>query len=87
MLSNKKNPKASIKASLNTLRLAKAYSAKRLEDACTKAVSFSAYKYGFVKNLLEKNLETDPIEQRQINPTMHSNIRGSEYFVKEVESQ
>lgn len=87
LLSNKKNPKASIKASLNTLRLAKAYSEKRLEAACTKAVSFSAYKYGFVKNLLEKNLETDPIEQRQINPTMHSNIRGSDYFIKEVESQ
>lgn len=80
LLSNKKNPNSALKACLNTLRLAKAYDKKRLEAACAKAVSFSAYRYMFVKNLLEKNLEEDLTSPRQINPTMHSNIRGSNYF-------
>lgn len=44
------------------LKLAEKYSKERLEIACQRASNFKMYSYRSVKNILENNLESQPIE-------------------------
>jgi transposase len=44
------------------LQLAKKYSKQRLEKACQRALSCKMFSYGSVKNILENNLESEPID-------------------------
>lgn len=44
------------------LKLAEKYSKERLETACQRASNFKMYSYGSVKNILENNLESQPLE-------------------------
>ena len=44
------------------LKLAEKYSKERLEIACQRASNFKMYSYGSIKNILENNLESQPLE-------------------------
>lgn len=43
------------------LRLAEKYSTERLERACERAFNAKIYSYRSVKNILEKNLDSQPL--------------------------
>lgn len=47
------------------LRLADKYSKERLEKACQRAFNFKMYSYSSVKNILEKNLESKPLDTKK----------------------
>jgi transposase len=44
------------------LKLAEKYSQERLEAACRRASNFKMYSYRSIKNILENNLESQPLE-------------------------
>ncbi len=71
------------------LRLAKIYSPERLEIACDRAKHFNDPCYNTIKSILENNLDKSYLEEVKApeNKTInHSNIRGPEYYKKEVET-
>jgi len=77
ILASKRFPEQTYNACLGLLSLSKKYGTQRFEAACTRALPASVITYGFIKNILENNLDqvagqtlaTDYI------PT-HENIRG-----------
>lgn len=72
-------------AALGVLRFAKAYSEKRLENACKRAVHFKNASYRSIKSILEQNLDSQALEYAEENnntpAVMHKNIRGSNYYL------
>ena len=83
IMENRKSPETSLRMALGIIRLNKRYPAARVEAACKKALDFSLYRYRNVKNILDKNLENDFIEQKLENKIAHENIRGAQYYQEE----
>ena len=83
-MENRKHPDSSLRMSLGIIRLNKRYPAARVEAACAKALNFSLYRYRNVKNILDKHLENDFIENKLENKVAHENIRGAEYYKGEL---
>lgn len=71
----------SYKSCLGVLSLAKRYSYKRLEAACTKCHAIGKVNYGILKRILEKNLDQSEEEKFATkSPSEHENIRGEDAF-------
>lgn len=65
------------------LRLADKYGARRLEQACRRALCFDDVSYGTLKRILEKGLEADPLPEIASLPLGRSYVfarPGSEIF-------
>jgi transposase len=64
------------------MRLAKDYSAARLEAACTRALPSGSYVYKIIANILKNNLDKDPGTSQTTLFQMpeHDNIRGREAY-------
>lgn len=74
---------SSYKSCLGILSLAKKVGDERLNMACKRALSFDAYSYKIIKNILDKGLDTIEKEDTQdISIPKHNNIRGAEYYNK-----
>ncbi len=84
IMENRKSPESSLRMALGIIRLNKRYPSARVEAACKKALNFSLYRYKNVKNILDKNLENDFIEQKLENKIAHENIRGAQYYKEEL---
>ncbi len=84
IMENRKSPESSLRMALGIIRLNKRYPSARVEAACKKALNFSLYRYRNVKNILDKNLENDFIEQKLENKIAHENIRGAQYYKEEL---
>lgn len=66
-----------------TLRLAKHYSAQRLEAACARCETIGKVNYKMLENILKSNLDiVGPLEEQMKNfaPPIHENIRGSKEY-------
>jgi transposase len=84
IIENRKSPETSLRSALGIIRLNGKYPAARVEAACKKALNFSLYRYRNVKNILDKNLENDFIENKLENKIAHENIRGAQYYQEEL---
>ncbi len=82
IIAKKKHPEQSYRACLGLLSLAKKYSNKRLEAACTLANKVGSYNYHTVVTILKNGTDQLPqnTEQEDKKFTNHENIRGPEYF-------
>jgi transposase len=67
---------------LGILRLAKTYSAERLEAASQRALQLQAFSYqslqSILKNSLDRQILLEP-DNKQAGPH-HENVRGSDYY-------
>ena len=66
-----------------TLRLAKNYSAQRLESACQRCRDIGKVNYKMLENILKKKLDlTNPEEEilKNYKPPEHENIRGPQAY-------
>lgn len=77
-----KNTENALKMCIGIIRLNKKYSPLRVEAACKKALDFGLYGYRSVKNILNKNLENDILEEKSTNQIRHENIRGGIYYME-----
>jgi hypothetical protein len=67
---------------LGLIRLAKQYSAKRMEAAAERAILAQACRYQSVKSILKNSLDAVPLSpSRSASPPLtHDNLRGADYF-------
>jgi hypothetical protein len=74
-------PEQNYRACMGILRLGKTHGAERLEAACRRARHFNLGGYRHVKRILEKGLDSQPIERfREQRFSSHPNIRGRTYY-------
>lgn len=82
ILESQKHQEQGFRMSLGVLSLGRSYGDERLEAACKRALQVRAYSYKSIRSILEKGL--DQVEfnvcEREESVTLHSNIRGSEYY-------
>ncbi len=82
ILETKPHPEMGYRACLGILRLAKAYSAERLEAASQRAWRLQACSYGSLSNILKNSLDRQILlepENNQPGPR-HENVRGPDYY-------
>jgi len=82
MIASRAFPEQAFRACLGLLRLGNSFGEKRLEAACTIALSVGATRYQHVESILKKRLDTLPASNTQIQTHVseHENIRGPEYY-------
>ncbi len=82
ILESKPHPEMGYRACLGILRLAKAYSAERLEAASQRALLLEACSYQSLKSILSRSLDRQTIlEPAPDKPgPQRRNIRGGEYY-------
>ena len=81
VLSGKKYPEQAYRTCIGIINLARKYGNKRVDKACSRALSFKLYQYRAVKNILDKGL--DRIEEEKVYEQrlpLHENIRGAGYY-------
>lgn len=88
IINSKSHPALGYRSALGVIRLGKKYGNNRLEKACSRAITFGGFYYKSVKSILEKGLDKQPIEKPEKEiPQDHQNIRGSQYFQSENNTQ
>ena len=81
ILESKKHPEMGYRSCLGILRLGKKYTSPRLEAAAERALRAGACSYLSVKSMLERGLDSQPLELPELRPSLnHDNIRGPAYF-------
>jgi transposase len=82
ILTNKPHPEMGYRSGLGILRLAKTYSAERLEAASQRALQLQAYSYQSLRSILKNSLDRQvlPIPEDQSSGPVHENVRGAGYY-------
>lgn len=84
ILADKPHPEMGYRSCLGLIRLAKQYTAERMEAAAERALATGACRYKSVKSILQKGLDRQPAglvaEPAASAPVTHDNVRGGEYF-------
>lgn len=76
-------PEQAYKSCIGILKLAKLYSEKRLEGACSRGLKYEKYSYRTIEAILLRKLDQIDEEdhmQGQLKLPLHENIRGSDYY-------
>ena len=83
ILADRPHPEQGYRSCLGILRLAKRYSAERLEAACRRAVAVDARSYRHVDSILKHGLDrlapTAASAQLTLTP-VHEHLRGRDYY-------
>ena len=82
-LESKPHPEMGYRACLGLMRLARQYTAVRLELACVRAQALRAMTYRSVAAILKAGLEQQPLPvpiQIDLALPVHANVRGSKYY-------
>jgi transposase len=86
VLESRPHPQQGFRSCLGIMRLAKRYSAERLEAACSRAVVIRGYSYKSVESILKNGLDQQPLQAEQTGnsaqPIVHPNIRGKQYYLQ-----
>jgi transposase len=82
IMADKPHPEAGYRACLGVIRLAKQYSAARMEAAAERALRTGACRLHSVQSILKNSLDRVPLAKaaEPAPPPDHDNIRGAEYF-------
>ena len=82
ILDERSHPEQGFRACLGIVRLVKAFGAKRVEAAASRALDIGARTYGSVKSILDNKLDRMPAPKRPADaaPVLHPNIRGPRYY-------
>ena len=82
-LEHRPHPEQGYRACLGFKRLARQYSAERLEAACTRALSIRSPTYRSVASILKSGLDRQPsLFAPATAPPLpaHENVRGADYY-------
>jgi len=82
ILTTKPHPEMGYRACLGILRLAKTYSAERLEAASRRALQLEAFSYQSLRSILKNSLDRQalPTPEDQPSGPVHKNVRGADYY-------
>ena len=77
----RRHPEHGFRACLGIIRLAKRFTAERLEKACRRALHCETHSYRSVESILKHNLEDMPLPERNTRALPpHDNLRGGKYY-------
>jgi transposase len=83
LLATAEHPEQGLRSGMGLRRLAKRFSASRLEAACERALGTGGVSYASLKAILSADLDLKPLPATT-NPALpsftHANIRGPEYY-------
>jgi len=68
---------------LGVLRLEKRFGKERLEAALARSNAIGSFGYRSIKSILDKNLESTPLQQPLWELPPHDNVRGPDYYKAE----
>ena len=83
ILSDKPHPEMGYRSCLGIIRLAKQYSAARVESAARLAIHTGACRYKSIQSILKNSLDRQPLPEEADDSSPrppHDNVRGAEYF-------
>lgn len=81
IMQRRSHPEQGFRSCLGVMRLAKRYTAQRLEKACERAVAIGAYTFKNVESILKNGLDQQPLmPPSQGSTVVHPNIRGEHYY-------
>ena len=73
-------PEQAYRSCLGIIRLGKHLEPGRLDNACKRALSYSALSYTSIKKILENGLDLQTESGTAKAPIHHDNLRGPEYY-------
>jgi hypothetical protein len=73
-------PEHAYRSCLGIIRLGRHLEPGRLDNACKRALSYSALNYTSVKRILENGLDLQADSGGVRTATRHENLRGPEYY-------
>ena len=81
ILTTKPHPEMGYRSCLGSLRLAKTYSAERLEAASQRALRLRAFSYQSLRSILKNSLDRQVLSAPEDHPSgpVHENVRGASY--------
>lgn len=85
LLEGRQHPAQAYNSCLGLLRMAKGYSAQRLEASCERAVVLGTLSYRSVNTILKTGFDSQPLPQPSPQEelfTDHSNLRGPGYYAQ-----
>jgi transposase len=75
------HPEQGYRSAMGIIKLGKAVGQQRMEAACRRALHFDTCTYNSLKSILQKKLETQPLEQElPLSSPAHENLRGGPYY-------
>jgi transposase len=82
ILTTKPHPEMGYRSCLGILRLAKTYSAERLEAASQRALQLQAFSYQSLRSILKNSLDRQTVlmPEDQSSGPLHENVRGAGYY-------
>ncbi|MBV8866128.1 MAG: IS21 family transposase [Acidobacteriaceae bacterium] len=82
ILTAKPHPEMGYRSCLGILRLAKIYSAERLEAASRRALQLEAFSYQSLRSILKNSLDRQALltPETQSSGPLHENVRGAGYY-------
>ena len=88
ILSRKVYAEHGFRSCMGVISLGKRFSKERLEAACERALYIKGVNYRSIKSILENNLDQKPLplQQQELLPVAHENLRGTDYYDDERES-
>mgnify|MGYP003467802246 FL=1 len=88
IINNNQHKDQSYRFHLGLKQLEKKYSAFRLNAACLLALNIGSLSYKSISSILSKQLDMQPYvklhECADSVPVVHDNIRGKDYFKKQI---
>ncbi len=83
VLESRPHPEQGYRTCLGIMRLGKHYGDRRLEAACTRALSVRALSYRSLESILKNGLDQKPLPESAPKPAdrrQHENLRGPDYY-------
>lgn len=81
ILKGRPHPEQGFRSCMGIIRLAKALSPQRVEQACRRALHYQTCSYQSIKSILENGLDRqEPEETVCLSSPDHENIRGRSYY-------
>jgi transposase len=81
ILDSKQHPEQAYKSCIGILSFAKKCGRQRLENACRRGSYYKSYSYNTIKNILNKELDKQEIEnKKEFTLPAHKNLRGGSYY-------
>jgi hypothetical protein len=82
-MESRPHPEHGYRTCLGIMRLGRRYGERRLEAACTRALSVRALSYRSVESILKHGLDHKPLPEpaaRPVDRRQHENLRGADYY-------
>lgn len=91
IIASRPHPEQGYRAALGIIRLAKGYTAARVEAACRRALALDVCCYQSIKSILKSGKDQEPLRSdlSAVSPCrlLHPNVRGPEYYAEQPSAE